>query len=79
MLRDDYFSVEFKNLSNSMIHPDPQKRATLETILQDPWYLQSDISTQEDAKSLYVSRQLLITQLPAVNVTQISDIETKDD
>jgi serine/threonine protein kinase len=30
---DDYFSDDFKNLINSMLHSDPNKRATLETIL----------------------------------------------
>lgn len=79
MISDGYFSIEFKNLINSMIHPDPERRATLDTILQDPWYLKTDVSTKDEARSLFDSRQLIITQLPAVTVTQTSDIETKDD
>ncbi len=35
---DDYFSESFKNLINSMLHPHPVKRATLETIKKEPWF-----------------------------------------
>lgn len=46
----DFFSESFKNLINSMLHPDPDRRATIATILQDPWYLSEDVSTPEEAK-----------------------------
>ncbi len=46
----DFFSESFKNLINSMLHPDPDRRATIATILQDPWYLSEDVSTPEKAK-----------------------------
>lgn len=52
-----------------MLHPDPARRATCQTILQDPWYLNEDVSTPEDARNLFAERNLVITQLPAVRVT----------
>ncbi len=33
------FSEDFKNLINSMLHSVPEKRASIETILKDPWFL----------------------------------------
>jgi serine/threonine protein kinase len=49
----DYFSEDFKNLINSMLHSVPEKRATLETILKDPWFLKDEVSTLLEAKSLF--------------------------
>ena len=53
-----------------MLHPDHTRRATLETILLDPWYLNENVATPEEVRALFDSRRLSMTQLPAVRVTQ---------
>jgi hypothetical protein len=46
MRSEDYFSKDFKDLINSMIHPNPESRATLDWIKNESlWYKNESVST----------------------------------
>jgi serine/threonine protein kinase len=43
---EDYFSKDFKDLINSMIHPNPESRPTLDWIKNESlWYKNESVST----------------------------------
>jgi hypothetical protein len=60
-----------------MIHPDASKRATLDEVLQEPWYLNESVSNLDEVKAEFAKRNLKINQLPAVQVSQHDKVTSR--
>lgn len=55
-----YYSDEFKDMITSMLMLDPNKRLTMDQVMDHPWYTNPDVPSSDEVMAEFFSRKKIL-------------------